>query len=280
LFERNPRLVVVRVSGFGQTGPYALHPGFATIAEALSGYASLCGDADGPPHLPPVALTDEVTALAAAFAATAAILHAERTGEGQVIDVNLLETMIQLLGPLPSAYLHLDYEQPRMGSKLPFSAPRGTYRCSDGVWVAISASAESVAGRVLRVLDAADDPRFRTAELRVRHLDELDALVAQFTEKRSSDEVLRIFREADAAIAPVSAISDVVRDPHVRERGIIAEVDGVLMQAPFARFSRTPAHVRFGARSLGEDNPTLAGDPWTPDDERTPDSSDPVASSP
>jgi len=149
LLRHNPRLVILRISGFGQDGPYAQHPGFATVAEALSGFSGLLGEPDGPPLLPPIALTDEVTALAGAFAVLAALRHAERTGEGQVVDVNLLESMFQIMGPLVSAYAHLGYLQPRLGSGIPYTVPRGTYRCADGKWVAISASADSVARRLL-----------------------------------------------------------------------------------------------------------------------------------
>jgi crotonobetainyl-CoA:carnitine CoA-transferase CaiB-like acyl-CoA transferase len=121
LLERNPGLVILRVSGFGQTGPYAGKPGFATIAEAMSGFAAINGEPDGAPLVPPVALTDEVTALVGAFAVMVALRHRDRTGVGQVIDANRLESMIQLMGPLPSAAAHLGYDQPRLGSGIPYS---------------------------------------------------------------------------------------------------------------------------------------------------------------
>ena len=137
LLARNPRLVIVRVTGFGPDGPYAMHPGFATIAEAMSGFSGLLGEAGGQPLLPPVALTNEVTALVGAFATLAALSHAEHTGGGQAVDVSLLASMFQIMGPLPSAYAHLGYLQPRLGSGIPYTVPRGTYRCADGVWVAL-----------------------------------------------------------------------------------------------------------------------------------------------
>ncbi len=146
LIVANPKLVVTRVTGFGQDGPYAHRPGFATLAEAMSGFAAVNGEPDGPPLLPPIALTDEVTALVAAFA-TMVALH---SGVGQVVDVSLLESLFQLMGPLISAHHLLGYAQPRLGSGIPYSVPRGTYRCADGRWVAISTSAESVAQRVMR----------------------------------------------------------------------------------------------------------------------------------
>lgn len=250
LLERNPSLVVVRVSGFGQTGPYAQHPGFATIAEALSGYASLCGDPDGPPNLPPIALTDEVTGLAAAFAAMVAMHHAQRTGEGQVVDISLLETMIQLLGPVPSAFLHLGYTQPRMGSGIPYIVPRGTYRCKDGVWVALSTSAETVAKRVLSVIGLDGDERFETAAGRIAHRGEIDETLTYFIATRQSSEILAIFREADAAIAPVYSVDEMIRDPHVIDRNVFVDIDGVTMQGPLARLSRTPGRISSPAPGL------------------------------
>ncbi len=152
LAPRNPRLVVLRVTGFGQDGPYAARPGFATMAEAMSGFAAINGEPDGPPLLPPIALTDEVAAIAGAFAVMVALHERDRSGIGQVIDVNLLESMLQLMSALPSAAAHLGYEQPRLGSGIPYSVPRGTYRCADDRWIAISTSAESVAHRVLTLL--------------------------------------------------------------------------------------------------------------------------------
>ena len=148
LLARRPSLVMTRVSGFGQTGPYAQRPGFATIAEAMSGFAALNGEPDGAPLLPPIALTDEVTGLAAAFA-TMVALH---SGVGQVVDTNLLETMFHLMGPLASLHAVTGEQQERLGAGLPYTVPRGTYRCRDGGWVAISTSSDSVAARVLELI--------------------------------------------------------------------------------------------------------------------------------
>jgi crotonobetainyl-CoA:carnitine CoA-transferase CaiB-like acyl-CoA transferase len=253
LHARNPRLVVLRVTGFGQGGPYASRPGFATMAEAMSGFASINGEPDGPPLLPPIALTDEVAALAGAFAAMVALRHRDATGEGQVIDVNLLESMLQMMSALPSAAAHLDYEQPRLGSGIPYTVPRGTYRCADGRWVAISTSAESVAQRVLRLLGVSDDPRFATFESRAAHREELDDVVARWIGARPSESVLTAFADAQAAIAPVYSMRDLLVDPHVRAREVFVEVDGVVMQAPVARMSRTPGEVRWAGRPLGAD---------------------------
>jgi crotonobetainyl-CoA:carnitine CoA-transferase CaiB-like acyl-CoA transferase len=253
LCARNPRLVVLRVTGFGQDGPYASRPGFATMAEAMSGFAAINGEPDGPPLLPPIALTDEVAAIAGAFAVMVALHDRERTGLGQVIDVNLLESMLQMMSALPSAAAHLDYEQPRLGSGIPYSVPRGTYQCGDGKWIAISTSTESVAHRVLKLLGHADDPRFATSELRAGHREELDRIVAGWVGARSSTDVLAAFDAVEAAIAPVYSMHDLMADPHVRAREVFVEVDGVVMQGPVARLLRTPGKVRFAGRALGAD---------------------------
>ena len=253
LFARNPRLVVLRVTGFGQDGPYASRPGFATMAEAMSGFAAINGEPDGGPLLPPIALTDEVAALAGAFSIMVALRHRDRTGEGQVIDVNLLESMVQMMSALPSAAAHLDYDQPRLGSGIPYSNPRGTYQCADGVWIAISTSAESVARRVLELVGLDHDERFATFEGRAAHREELDAAVAQWIGVRPSVDVLAAFEEAHAAIAPVYTMRELQRDPHVRARNMFPEVEGVVMQGPVARLSRTPARLKWAGRTLGAD---------------------------
>ncbi|HEY5077878.1 MAG TPA: CoA transferase [Acidimicrobiia bacterium] len=259
LCASNPRLVVLRVTGFGQDGPYASRPGFATMAEAMSGFAAINGEPDGPPLLPPIALTDEVTAIAGAFAVMVALRDRDRTGLGQVIDVNLLESMLQMMSALPSAAAHLGYEQPRLGSGIPYSVPRGTYRCADDRWVAISTSAESVARRVLVLLGLGDDPRFATFESRGEHRDELDAAVSAWVGARPSAEVLAVFEAAEAAIAPVYTMREVLADPHVQARHVFVEVDGVVMQGPVARLSRTPAEMRWAGRELGADTEGVLG---------------------
>jgi crotonobetainyl-CoA:carnitine CoA-transferase CaiB-like acyl-CoA transferase len=251
LLARNPRLVITRVTGFGQDGPYAGRPGFATIAEAMSGFAAVNGEPDGGPLLPPIALTDEVTGLTAAFA-TMVALH---SGVGQVVDVNLLESLFQLMGPVISAYLLTGYEQPRLGSGIPYSVPRGTYRTADDQWVAISASADSVAERVMALLGLAGDERFATFEGRVEHREEIDAALAAWIAARPMEEVLRVFEEAHAAAAPVMGMADIARDPHYAARGAIVDVDGVPMQGLVARLSATPGHIRWAGKPLGADHP-------------------------
>jgi crotonobetainyl-CoA:carnitine CoA-transferase CaiB-like acyl-CoA transferase len=259
LLRLNPRLVILRISGFGQDGPYAHHPGFATIADGLTGFAALLGEPDGAPLLPPIAVTDEVTALVGAFAVLAAVRHAERTGEGQVIDVNLLESMFQIMGPLVSAYAHMGYVQPRLGSGIPYTVPRGTYRCADGKWVAISSSADSVAARVLDLIGLGSDPRFATFQDRSRNREALETHMRGWVAERSSEEVIREFRRVDAAIGPVLDMADIFRDPHYRARGTITEVDGIVMQNVVAKLSKTPARIRHAGRKFGADTEEILG---------------------
>lgn len=253
LLRRNPRIVILRVSGFGQEGPYAQHPGFATIAEALSGLASLLGEPEGPPLLPPIALTDEVTALVGAFATLAALRHAEKTGEGQVVDVSLLESIFQIMGPLVSAFAHMGYIQPRLGSGIPYTVPRGTYQCADGKWVAISSSADSVAARVLDLVGLTGDHRFIDFQARSANREALEEIVRAWVKERASEEVISAFRRVDAAIAPLYDMSDIFRDDHFRDRHMITEVDGVAMQNVVARLSKTPGAVRHPGRPFNAD---------------------------
>jgi crotonobetainyl-CoA:carnitine CoA-transferase CaiB-like acyl-CoA transferase len=256
LLARNPRLVITRVSGFGQSGPYRNRPGFATVAEAMAGFAGLNGEPGRPPLLPPIALTDEVTALAAAFA-TMVALH---SGVGQVVDVNLVESLLQMMGPLPSAYGVLGYQMPRMGSRLPYSVPRSCYRCADDRWVAVSTTAEAIARRVMVLIGAGDDERFATSESRALHSDELDDRMAGWMAQRTAAEAVAEFEAAEAAAAIVYDMADVFQDPHLVERGVIVDVGGVPQQGPVARLSATPAVLRWPGRALGADTAEVLGE--------------------
>lgn len=257
LIERNPTLVVVRVSGFGQTGPYARRPGFATLVEAMSGFASINGHPDGDPTLPPIALADEVTALAAAFA----VMVAVHSGVGQVVDVSLLESLLHLMGPLPAAHELLRHVPTRLGSGLHYTVPRGIYRTSDGRHIALSTSSESVARRLMAALGVADDERFMTNRSRIEHRELVEGLVSAWVAERSAAEVLRELEAADAAVAQVLTIPEVLRDEHVVARDIVVDVDGVPMQNVIARLSRTPGAVRWAGRELGADNDAVLGPP-------------------
>ena len=258
LHERNPRLVITRVTGFGQDGPYAGRPGFATIAEAMSGLAALSGEPDGQPLLPPIALTDEVTGLAAAFA-TMVALH---SGTGQVIDVSLLETMFHLMGPLPSLYALRGEQQPRLGAGLPYTVPRGTYRCRDGKWIAVSTSSDSVAARVMTLLGLDGDERFTTFAGRADHRDEIEAVMTSWCGARTSTEALDALAAAEAAAGPVMDMSDIAADPHYAARRVIGEVDGTPMQGLIARLSATPGALRWAGRTLDADGDDVRANGW------------------
>lgn len=255
LFQVNPRLTITRVTGFGQSGPYRDRAGFATLAEAMSGFASMNGEADGAPLLPPIALTDELAGLAAAFATMVAV-HA---GGGQTVDVNLLETMMQVMGPLISAWHTERYLQPRLGSGIAYSVPRGTYQTSDDGWIAVSTSSDSVASRVMELIGVADDERFQTFEGRISNREEVDRLMAEWIGQRTSSEALEAFEAAEAAAAPVLDVGELSSDPHVAARDALVEVDGLVMQGLVAQLSRTPGEVRWVGRVLGADNETMPG---------------------
>ena len=254
LISRNPKLVVLRVSGFGQTGPYSQKPGFATIAEALSGLSSLLGEPDGGPLLPPIALTDEVTALVGSFSAMIAIYHAKLTGQGQIVDIDLVDSVLQIMGPLPAAWDSLGYLQPRLGSSIPYSIPRGTYKCSDGVWVALSASAETVAKRLIETVGGGGDPRFTSFQSRFENREALEELTSRWIGSRTSKEVIETIEAADAAIAPVYNMQQVIEDPHFITRESFTKVDGILMQNLVARLSKTPGKIVSAGPKLGQHN--------------------------
>ena len=248
LLDARHDLVITRISGFGQDGPYAQRPGFATLAEAMSGFAAINGTAEGGPTLPPIALTDEVAGLTAAFA-TMVALH---SGVGQVVDVNLLESMFQVMGPLLSAYTGSGYLQPRMGSELPYSVPRNTYRCGDGRWVAVSASAESVGARVMELVGL-DADALGSFAARVAARDEINGAVGDWIGARSADEVLAGFAEAEAAVALVFDMADIATDEHFAARRSLAELGGVTMQGLVARLSATPGRLDWAGRPQGAD---------------------------
>lgn len=258
LHALNPSLVITRVTGFGQDGPYADRPGFASIAESMSGYAAVNGEKDGPPLLPAIALTDELTAVVAAFATMVAV----HSGVGQEVDVNLLESIFHVMGPVASLYALAGELQPRLGSGLPYTVPRGVYRCADAKWVGVSASSDTVAMRVMEILGVADDPRFTSFAGRTAHRDELEERMSAWCASRTRDEVIRIFEEAEAAIGPVLDMADIAVDPHFVERQAIVEVGDTPMQNLIARLSRTPGELRHPGRGLDADGDEIRRKGW------------------
>jgi len=260
LIARNPKLVVVRVSGFGQDGPYAKRPGFASIAESMAGLAAISGDPDGPPMLPAIALTDEVTGITAAFAAMVA-LH---SGVGQVVDVNLLTTIFQMMGPVISLYKLSGELQPRLGSGLPYTVPRGVYQCVDGKWVGVSASSDTVAARVMKILGFETDERFTTFGGRMEHRELLQELMGKWCATRTRDEVVAIFEEAEAAVGPVFDMSDIASDPHYAARNMIQIVGDTPMQGLIAALSKTPGELRWEGRPNNSDSEDIVNNGWKP----------------
>jgi crotonobetainyl-CoA:carnitine CoA-transferase CaiB-like acyl-CoA transferase len=224
LHRRNPKLIIVRISGFGQDGPYRDRPGFGTLIEAMSGFAAKNGYADRPPVLPPLAMADMVSGLYGAYAVMVALRVVEHGGNGQVIDLPLLEPMISVLGPDAAMY-RVSGEMPkRTGSRSLTTSPRHVYRTKEGRFIAISASMQAMAERLFRAVgrsDMVNDPRFLTNTDRVNHAEECEAPIAEFIAGRTLEENMRIFREAEVTANPVYEIDQLLDDPHVHERGVI-----------------------------------------------------------
>jgi crotonobetainyl-CoA:carnitine CoA-transferase CaiB-like acyl-CoA transferase len=264
----NPRLVLARVSGFGQAGPYARRPGFGTLAEAMSGFAALNGEPDDPPLLPPLALADGVAGLATAFAILAALRAREATGRGQVVDTSLVEPLMTLLGPQVTAYDLLGDLQPRTGNRSTHNAPRNVYRTADGSWVAVSSSATSVAERVMRLVgrpDLTEREWFSTGAGRAAHVDEIDDAVAGWVASRTQDEVLAAFEAAEAAVAPVYDASDIVVDPQLEAIGAIRDLDDdelgpIRMTNVLSRLSDTPGGIEWAGGPHGRDTVAVLGE--------------------
>lgn len=229
----------------------------------MSGFAAATGEPDGPPTLPPFGLADSIAALATAWAVTLAL----RTGQGQVVDLAIIEPIMAMLGPQITWYDAIGYVQPRLGNRSANNAPRNTYRCADGRWVAISTSAQSIAERVMRLVgrpDVVDEPWFATGAGRAAHADELDGAVSAWVARHTRDEVLAAFDAAEAAVAPVYDVRDIVADPQYRALGTVVDVPGdagdVRMQNVLFRLSATPGRIRHAGRGHGRDtDEVLAG---------------------
>ncbi|WP_381799564.1 CaiB/BaiF CoA transferase family protein [Streptomyces niveus] len=257
----NPRLVLARVTGFGQFGPYSHRPGFGTLAEAMSGFAAMTGEPDGPPTLPPFGLADSIAALATAYAVMTALNGRTTTGRGQVVDLAIIEPILTVLGPQPLWYDQLGYVQPRTGNRSRNNAPRNTYRTADGCWLAVSTSAQSVAERVMRLVgrgELIDEPWFGTGSGRAEHADVLDEAVGGWIARHSRDDAMAEFEKAEAAIAPVHDISDVMNDPQYRALDTVTEVPDpelgpIRMQNVLFRLSETPGSIRWAGRPHGAD---------------------------
>lgn len=263
LHEENPKLIMVRVTGFGQSGPYSAMPGFGTLAEAMSGLASVLGERDRAPIVPPLPMADEVAALNGTFATLIALYHRDLAGgEGQCIDVNLLESMVSFMAPQVTAFDVLGVLPERDGSHAPFSAPRGVYGTKDGHWIAISTSAQSVANRLFDAIGHSElrsDPELATNTGRLAQRNRIDALVVDWMKERDRDEIIEHLRRHDVAVAPIYTPEDVAADPHLRAREMFVDVEdselgSVLMHTVVPRLSETPGRIVAAGRPLGADN--------------------------
>ncbi|MGP3957693.1 CaiB/BaiF CoA transferase family protein [Nonomuraea sp. 3N208] len=261
LMKLNPRLIVARMTGFGQTGPMARQPGFGTLAEAMSGFAAMTGQPDGPPTLPPLALADGIAGLAMSYAVMVALHARESTGRGQVIDMAIIEPILGLLGPQMTAYKALGVVPRRTGNRSSSNAPRNTYRTRDGRWLAISTSAQPIAERVVTLVgrpDLVEQPWFATGHGRVQHVDELDEAVGSWIAERDAADVIARFEEVQAAVAPIYDVTDIAADPQYAALGTFVELPdeelgALTMQNVLFRLSDTPGELRWPGRPLGRD---------------------------
>lgn len=257
----NPGLVLARVTGFGQIGPYRRRPGFGTLAEAMSGFAAMTGEPDGPPTLPPFGLADGIASLATAYAVMVALHARERTGRGQVVDLAIVEPMMAVLGPQLTRWDQLGTTQPRLGNRSSNNAPRNTYRTADHRWVAVSTSAQSIAERVMTLVgrpDVIEQEWFATGAGRAAHADELDDAVGSWIGQRTRDEVVAAFTEAQAAVAPIYTAADIVADPQLQALGTIRRMEDpdlgeIAVQGPLFRLSDGEAVLDFTGRAHGAD---------------------------
>jgi len=266
LLATYPKLVTVRISGFGQTGPYAHLPGFGTIVEAMSGFADRTGFADREPVLPPLALADMIAGIYGASATMTALYARDaRGGRGQVIDLSLLEAMFSVLGPEAGIFSKTGRIKQRVGSASNTASPRNVYRCADGSYVALSGSTQSVARRIFEIIGRPEmnaDPRFASNSERVKHRELVDAAIGAWFATRERDAALAEMRAAGATVGPVYTIADALDDPHFQEREIVvalddAEFGDMPVHNVTPRLSETPGGFRRPAPALDENGPEL-----------------------
>jgi crotonobetainyl-CoA:carnitine CoA-transferase CaiB-like acyl-CoA transferase len=265
----HPRVVMLHVTGYGKGGPKSDRPGYGTLAEAMSGFAHVVGQPDGPPTLPPFMLADGVASMAATYAVMMALYHRDvRGGEGQLVDVNLIEPLARLIESSTLTFDQLGTIPARVGNRLDASAPRNAYRTADDHWIAISSASPSIAVRVFRAIgraDLADDPAYVDPVSRQQRAAEVDDLVAKWIGERTLDEAMAVFEATEVTAAPVYDAEQLLADEHLRARGTYVRVDDaelgpVTVQAPVAQLSGTPGRIDHLGRALGADNDAVYGD--------------------
>lgn len=264
LQEINPRLIMLRCTGFGQEGPYSKRGGFGTIAEAMSGFAAMNGYPDSPPTLPPIALADGVTGIFAALSIMIAIYERDvyQSNRGQVIDINLYEPLMRLNECSIVEYSAFGILPKRVGNRISTAAPRNSYQTKEGSWVAISASAQPIAENVFQAIgqpELINDPRFCDNPNRVKHVDELDEIISEWVGRHSTQEVQNIFLSAGAVVGPVYEIDQIFSDEHVKYRQSLVEVEdedfgSLIVPNVMAKFSRTPGRINHLGSSKGKHN--------------------------
>jgi crotonobetainyl-CoA:carnitine CoA-transferase CaiB-like acyl-CoA transferase len=265
----HPRVVMVHITGYGKGGPKSDRPGYGTLAEAMSGFAHVVGQPDGPPTLPPFMLADGVASLAATYAVMMALYHRDvNGGQGQLVDVNLIEPLARLIESSTLAVDQLGLVPGRVGNRLDASAPRNAYRTADDRWLALSSASPSIAVRVFRAIDRpqlADDPAYVDPVRRQERAAEVDDLVAEWVGERTLDEAMRVFEAAEVTAAPVYDARQLLADEHLQARGTFVSVDDAdfgptTVQAPVAVLSETPGRIDHLGRALGADNDAVYGD--------------------
>ena len=268
MLARNPKLIVARVSGYGQTGPYAHKPGFGTLVEAMSGFAYKNGFPDKPPALPPLALADMVAGLYGAFGVMVALREVElKGGEGQVIDLSLLEPVVSILGPDAAIHSATGTAPARLGNASNTTSPRNAYRTKDGEWVAMSGSMQSMAMRIFRTIgraDMCDDPRYNTQAARSANREEVDAIVGGFIAERTLAEAMEVFEREGVTAGPIYSAAQLKEDRHAKERGVIVnlpddELGRLPMHNVIPRLSGTPGAIRTPAPEIGAHNEEILG---------------------
>jgi crotonobetainyl-CoA:carnitine CoA-transferase CaiB-like acyl-CoA transferase len=258
----NPRLIMLRISGWGQSGPAATRPGFGTLVEAATGFAAMNGAADGPPILPSFPLADMTSGLYAANAVMLALYQRDaHNGEGQSIDVSLFESLFSMLGPLAAEYATLGKVRTRQGNRSSNTGPRGCYRTADGHWIAVSASTPKMAERFLESYGLGEllrDPRFATNEQRVRHAEELDSEISAAIGARTLAANSEIIESNKLTAQRIQTIADIEADPHWKNLGLTRDVGqgahAVRMHNVIPHLSATPGDIRWPGGELGQHN--------------------------
>jgi crotonobetainyl-CoA:carnitine CoA-transferase CaiB-like acyl-CoA transferase len=268
LREDNPRLILTRVSGFGQTGPYRARPGFGTVAEVGSGFAYINGWPETPPTSPPFGFADSIAGIAAAMGTAMALFRRERTGLGEEVDVALYEPLMFIVGDMLLNYQTTGVIQSRVGNGTGAASPRGVYQAADGHWLAIAASNQGIAKRLFVAMgrpELIEDPRYATNAARMQHNDELQAIVSAWVASRPRDEIIKDLEEDEVVVAPVNDARDIVADPHFRERTLV-ELTGsealgrVLMPGPVLHLRSYDGPMYDGVPAIGEHTRSVLSD--------------------